>query len=223
MEKIIDEDTQNGVEGKFSPADAPWYNRCCEALIRSVKKCICHAIGNQNVTFTEIQTVLYESANIVNERPIGVKLKNVGGTYLCPNDNLLGRSTNKVPTGNFKDTTNSRRRLYCIQRIIDSFWRKWSSAYFPSLFQRPKWHQSVRNMKVGDIVIIQDKFLQRNQWKLGKLTEVFYGIDGKVRRAKVRYVNPSSNSPIEIERLIQRPLVILAVEKYVAEEKTIDI
>ena len=126
-----------------------------------------------------------------NERPIGVKLKDVDdGTYSSPNDILHGRSTN---------TTNSRRRLYCIQRIIASFRRKWTSYYFPSLLQRPKWHQNVRNMKVGDIVIIQDKFLQRNQWKLGKLTEVFYGSDGKVRRVKARYVNPSSNSPIEIE------------------------
>ena len=77
-------------------------------------------------------------------------------------------------------------------------------------------------MKVGDIVIIQDKFLQRNQWKLGKLTEVFYGSDGKVGRVTVRYVNPSSNSPIEIERPIQRQVVILAAEEYVAEGKTID-
>ena len=69
-------------------------------------------------------------------------------------------------------------------------------------------------MKVGDIVIIQEKTLKRNQWKLGLLIEVFFGIDKKVRHVKVKYINPSSGSPIEIERPIQRLVIILAAEEH---------
>ena len=119
---IRDKGVHKGLEWKFSPAEAPWYNGCCEALIRSIKQCVRHAIGNQNLTFSEMQTVLYESANIVNERPISTTRKTLeDGTYICPNDMLLGRSSNKVPAGDFESTTNSRRRLYFVQRIIDSF------------------------------------------------------------------------------------------------------
>ena len=75
--RIQDEGANKGLEWKFSPVEEPWYNRCCEALIRSVKRCLAHAIGLQNVTLSEMQTFSYESANIVNERPIGITCKSI--------------------------------------------------------------------------------------------------------------------------------------------------
>ena len=171
---IQDEGANKGLEWKFSPAEAPWYNGCCEAVIRSVKRCLTHAIGLQNVTFSEMQ--------------IGITCKSIeDGTYLSLNDMLLGRSSNKVPAGDFESTTNSRRRLYFVQRIIDSFWKKWTCDFFPSLLERPKWHHLIRNMKIGDVV--------------------------KVRRVKVKYVNPSSSIHVEVERPVQRLVMLLAVEE----------
>ena len=217
--KIKDVTACNGLEWKFSPAEAPWYNGCCEALIRSVKKSIYHAIGEQKLTFGEMQTVLYESANIVNERPIGATPTTIDdGIYLCPNDMLLGRSSNKVPVGDFEFTTSSKRRIYFVQQVIDAVWKKWTCNYFSSLLERPKWHHERRNMRIGDVVIIQDKLLRRSQWKLGLITEVFCGSDKKVRHVKVKYVNPSTGSPIEVERPVQRLVIILAVEEYSSDE-----
>ena len=87
----------NGLEWKFSPEDAPWYNGCCESLIRAVKKSIYHAIGTNKLTYMELQTIFYESANIVNERPVGITPTSAeDGSYLCRNDILLGHSSNKV-------------------------------------------------------------------------------------------------------------------------------
>ena len=52
--------------------------------------------------------MLYESANIVNERPVGTTPKTIeDGSYTCPNDIILGRSTNKVPAGEFESTINT--------------------------------------------------------------------------------------------------------------------
>ena len=212
-EKIINASTSNGLEWSFSPGDGPWYNGCCESLIRSIKKSIFHAIHNEVLTFSEIQTVLYEVANIINERPIGSTPSTIhDGSYLCPNDILLGRSSNKTPSGDFSTTTNSRRRIYFVQRLIDSFWKKWNSCYFHSLLERPKWHHEKRNMSVGDIVLIQDNNARRSQWKMGLISEANPDSDDKVRRVRVKYINPSSNSIIEIDRPVQRLIVLLAVE-----------
>ena len=80
------------------------------------------AIGDQKLTYSELQAVLYESANVVNERPIGTTPKSIeDGSYKCPNDMLLGRSGNKVPTGDFDQTINSRRRIYFVQRLTEAF------------------------------------------------------------------------------------------------------
>ena len=211
--KIIDTSTRQGLNWNFSPPEAPWYNGCCEALIRSLTKSIVHTIGNHVLTLSEMQTVLYETANIVNERPIGTTPKTIeDGSYLCPNDILLGRSSNKVPCGEFKQTLNSRKRIYFVQRLVDGFWKKWTSSYFPSLLERKKWHHLKRNLKPGDVVLIQDTKLHRSKWKLGVIIDTTLSIDGKVRHVKVKYVS-SSNDPTVVSRPVQRLVILLPVEE----------
>ena len=212
-ERIKGESARHGLEWKFSPPDAPWYNGCCEALIRSVKKSITHAVGLQKLSYSELQTTFFECANIVNERPIGVTPSTVeDGSYICPNDMLLGRSSNKPPSGNFDTTINSRRRLYFVQRLVDAFWKKWMSDYFPTLLERKTWHHSKRNVASGDIVIIQDKDLKRSRWRLGLVRETYLGSDGKVRRVLLRYIN-SSGAATEVERPVQRLVLLVPTEE----------
>ena len=107
-----------GLQWIFSSADAPWQNGVSEALIKSIKKAITIAIGENVMTFSELQTVCFEAANLVNERPIGKHPTSPDDeSYLCPNDLLLGRSTSRVPSGPFAQTdihgagTNSSRKL----------------------------------------------------------------------------------------------------------------
>ena len=54
-EKIENDSIQNGITWKLSAADSPWWNSCCEALIRSVKKVIRNAIDQTDLTFSEFQ------------------------------------------------------------------------------------------------------------------------------------------------------------------------
>jgi transposase InsO family protein len=71
-ENTVDEfSSQMGIDRAFSDPDAPWQNGCAESLVKSVKKALFTVIGAQELTFTEMQTVLMESASLVNERPIG--------------------------------------------------------------------------------------------------------------------------------------------------------
>lgn len=53
-------------------------------------------IGDNKLSFGELQIVLFVVDNLLNERPVGVKPGsdvNVG-CYLCPNELLLGRASN---------------------------------------------------------------------------------------------------------------------------------
>ena len=45
-------------------------------------------IGENALAFSELQTICFEVANLVNERPIGRHPTSPDGTYLCPNDLL---------------------------------------------------------------------------------------------------------------------------------------
>ena len=78
---------------------------------------------------------------------------------------------------------------------------------------RQKCYHERRNVKIGDFVLISDKDLKRGEWKLGKISKVEQGIDGKVRWVTVQYKNRGSDVFSEIERPVQRVVVIHAVDE----------
>ena len=125
----------------------------------------------------------------MNERPIGTKpgFSLELGSYLCPNDLLLGRSSNYCPSGMYEVNGDHKRRLEFIQKIVDSFWKKWQRDYFPSMLIRQKWHTTRRNVRVGDVVLVQDSNSVRGAWKLAQVIRAQPGRDGTVRDVDLRY------------------------------------
>ena len=53
------------------------------------------------------------------------------------------------------------------------------------LQDRQKWLDKKRNFMVGDIVLVKDDDLPRNQWSMGRITEVYHSNDGLVRSTNV--------------------------------------
>jgi hypothetical protein len=95
--QLEDYGADNGFKWEFTDPNAPWKNGCAEALIKSAKRAITTTIGEQVMMYSELQTVFYEIANLMNERPIGkVSPDPDDGKYLCPNDLLLGRATARI-------------------------------------------------------------------------------------------------------------------------------
>ena len=92
------------------------------------------------------------------------------GKYLCLNDMLLGRATSEVPQGPFNDTKHPRRRVEFVQKIVDSFWQRWSRDALPALVIRKAWHTDRRNVEVDDIVVMAG--------------EMYPGTDGRIRTSK---------------------------------------
>ena len=201
-----------GTEWSFSPADAPWYNGAAEALIKSVKRALSTAVGEQIMTFSEFQTYIFEAAQLVNQRPIGVNPSNPDdGTYICPNDLILGRASPSVPQGPFKERCSQSHRLDFIQNLVNAFWKKWSRDVFPLLVPRPKWHTDKRDCQKGDVVLIQDSNLVRGQWKRGIIIEVMPSKDGRVRRVRVECRTDSTRRVLE--RAVQKLIVLVPVSE----------
>jgi len=211
----------NGMEWEITKsADAPWENGCSEALIKSVKKSLVLAVGQSIMTFSELQTVMFEVANLLNERPIGTKETDPNeGSYLCPNDLILGRASSNVPIGQWDETENFKKRWKFVQQVINTFWRKWHRDYFPTLIVRQKWHTNKRNLQVGDIVLVQDNSAFRGNWKLGQVAEVKPGKDSIIRDVTIRYKNVgpgtkyTGTQDMLIRRSVHRLVVLLPVEE----------
>ncbi|XP_022802779.1 uncharacterized protein LOC111340235 [Stylophora pistillata] len=131
---------EKGMEWKFTTPASPHENGCAEALVKTCKGALKGAVGEKVLAPLELYTCLLKIANLINQRPIG-RIPNDpdGGAYICPNDILLGRVTSQVPQRPFKQTKNPRHRVEFVQRIVESFWKRWKRDVFPTLFPRRKW------------------------------------------------------------------------------------
>ena len=219
-DKLHEFGVTDGMTWKFSMADSPWQNGVTEILIKGVKKAINHAIGSQVLQFHELQTVFYEVANLVNERPIGRHPTDPeDGVYLCPNNLLLGRATGRVPSGPWRETNNPRHRVEFIQNIIKAYWIKWTRDYFPSLIIRQKWHHQRRNVQKGDVVLVQDSNAVRGNWRMGIVDEVHPDETGNVRNVQVRLKTADKSDQCRnanytlIRRAVQRLIVLVPVDR----------
>jgi len=113
------------------------------------------------------RTLLAEVECIVNSRPLTTEnIHDPSSLPLSPNSILTMK--NKVvlpPPGVFqKEDMYCRKRWRQVQHLANEFWLRWKKEYIQSLQQRQKWNQAKRNVKVGDIVLVKDEKLPRNQW-----------------------------------------------------------
>ena len=76
-----------------------------------------------------------------------------------------------------------RSRYKYIQYLSDLFWNKWIKMYLPTLNIRSKWKVPVRNLQVGELVLINEPNVPRRIWPLAIVEEVHTSKDGFVRSA----------------------------------------
>ena len=110
---------------------------------------------------------------------------------------LLGHSSPEVPQGPFRETKNPRKRIEFVQKIVDSFWRRWTRDVFRLLVPRKKWNFERRNVRVNDVVTIQDGTVVRGKWRVGQVIEFFPGKDDKLRNVKIRTAAGEYARPVQ--------------------------
>lgn len=105
-----------------------------------------------------------------------------------------------------------------MSNVVSGFWRKWQRDYFPTLIVQQRWHVAKRNLRVGDLVIVQDSNVVRGTWKLVQVTEAIEGKDGLVRDVIIRYKHQKPGSKyegsedVQVKRSVHRLVVILPIE-----------
>ena len=105
----------------------------------------------------------------------------------------MGHCTNNAPQGPFAECPNLNQRLNYIQEIITSFWKRWTREVFPNLVFEPKWHPEKRDVKVNNVVMLQDPNLVRGEWTLGVVDKIIDINDGREQNFMVRYRNGNTN------------------------------
>ena len=191
------------------------------------------SVGVTRLTPSELQTVLFEVANLSNDRPIGInKCPEADGRFcvLTPNCLILGRSQHKLPDdANLADHLNHAERYQLVQHVTAEFWSRWCREVTPQSVIRQKWHESQRNLHVGDVVLVHDASPIKGKYLLAIVDEVKESKDGFVRSCVVRYRVPDPTAvvkargkekkrypmgkEVKITRSVQRLTLLLPVEE----------
>ena len=73
-----------------------------------------------------------------------------------------------------------------VQHLANSFWLRWKNEYPPTLQLRRRWQDEKGNPENGDVVLLCDKSVHRNDWPIGVIVNTNVSEDGRVRSVDVR-------------------------------------
>lgn len=181
---------QRELQWKFNKPASSSCGGIWERVIRSARKILNALIQEHPKSLDDesLHTLFCEVENIMNCRPITAISDDPADLRpLTPNHLLLNSPNAQFPPGLFdKNDTYARRRWKQIQHLANSFWLRWRKEYLRTLQERQKWKKEVPNLKLGDLVLISDVLLPRNQWCVGRIVEVNFSSDDRVRSAKVK-------------------------------------
>lgn len=99
-----------------------------------------------------------------------------------------------------------------VQHLADVFWKRWSSSYLQSLQSRKKWPDNIKNVAVGDIVLLREPQLRRVGWPMGIISKVFPSSDDKVRKVEVRVSKQSHThqKPVTYIRPVTELVILIS-------------
>lgn len=186
--KIAEEFISPQLDWQFNPPSSPHMGGSWERLIRTIKTALYASVPETRLFNDEIfRSYLTEVEFTLNSRPLFHVPFDDLNEPLTPNHFLLGDSGGVKPMGAIVDDgrvlTNSWRRS---QQLADVFWKRWINEYLPTVAHRQKWHNIVKPLEVGDIVIIVDDNLPRGSWLKGRIIQINKGKDEAVRSAVVQ-------------------------------------
>jgi len=188
------------ISWQFNPPSAPTFGGSWEAAIKSMKHHLKRVIGDRPLTYEEYSTLLAKIEAIMNSRPLCPVSSNPsdGFDYLTPGHFLVGAPLllSRPEEDMSNQPINFRSRWQLITRSVQDFWRRWSQEYIHTLMHRPKWDTTSPNLIPGKMILLSDKNLPPTTWSVGRVIEVYPGIDGIVRVAKIKTANGTFTRPV---------------------------
>jgi hypothetical protein len=177
---------------RFNPPKASHHGGVTERMIRSIRAVMNGLNIKYRMDSTSLRTVFSEVANVVNNRPLtGTVIEDPHEGVMTPNILLTGKEgLSALPPGDFpEDDVYSRKRWIVAQAVTEAFWKAWKTEYLAMINERQKWTNQRKNLKVGDLVLLWDDSVARNDWRTGRVASIKPGLDGLVRSVDVILAN----------------------------------
>lgn len=188
-----------------------------ERMIKSVRSVLLGLLQEQGTQLDDeaLRTLMTEAENVINSRPLTVdSLSDAASPEPITPNHLLTLKSEVVlpPPGSFDQLdVYSRKRWRRVQHLANQFWFRWRREYLSLLQKRQKWNVSQRDCREGDVVLLLDGDLPRNQWPLAQVMKVFPSKDGLIRKVQLSVVQDGKRK--QLERPIHKLVLLLPREE----------
>merc|ERR1711867_352374 len=165
------------------------------------------------LNYAELGILLAKAANIVNDRPIGVK--NLTKDELVPltvNLLLLGRTSSTPPPDSELPEEDFRAAGMYLYNLTQMWWKLWMAQGFPTLlpYYRYKDTKCHQNLQVDDVCLIKYKTKVASTYRLCRVSKLLPSADGLVRSVEVRLGKKKHS-----KRILASECLVTAVQRLV--------
>lgn len=198
--------SKTGIEWHFNAPAWPSAGGIWEAAVKSMKYHLKRVIGEQKLTYEEFSTLLTQVEACLNSRPLIALTEDTDDLecVLTPGHFLVGEHLTALPEESYEKEVTLKTRWQLVQKMVQHFWKRWSSEYLHNLQTRSKWHKEQPNMKENDIVLIKEDYLAPSRWAMARVTQVHPGNDNLVRVVSLKTKHGTLKRPIT--KLIKLPV-----------------
>ncbi|XP_038120029.1 uncharacterized protein LOC119770026 [Culex quinquefasciatus] len=189
--EITSEASRRGIEWKFIPPRAPNFGGLWEAAVKSAKTSLVRVLGQRQLSFEDMATVLTQIEAAMNSRPLTPLSEDPDELdVLTPGHFLAGSSLLAIPDPDYTDIPTNRLQHYQqLQQLVQQHWKRWRREYISQLHNQNQKFPQATQLKAGQMVILKEDNKAAIEWPLARIVEVYPGPDGVVRVVKLRLPN----------------------------------
>ena len=100
--------------------------------------------------------------------------------YLSPMSLLNSAVVPSVLPGQILKSKSIKKSWQTSQLMAQDYWLQWQRIYLPTLVPGKKWNSPQPNFKEGNLILLKDFTMVKNQWSHGRVYKVIPNKDGNV-------------------------------------------
>ena len=127
---------------------------------------------------------------------------------------MLARNNSRCPVGTVDISDDPKKIIFRNNEVFDAWFKTWLVSHVPTLIPRPKWHDSSRDPKVGDVILfLKSEKEFENKYQYGIINSVKLGSDGKIRSINIMYQNHNETTKRYTTRGTREIVVVHLVDE----------
>ncbi|XP_039610033.1 uncharacterized protein LOC120529882 [Polypterus senegalus] len=189
----------------FNPPHSSHMGGVWERMIGVVRRILDSMLlqsGRVRLTHEVLTTLMAEIIAIINARPlVPVSTDPEHPNVLTPSMLLTQKiGTPFLSQSNFGTGEMLRNQWKRVQYLAEEFWNRWRTEYLSTLQTRQKWQNKRPDIKEGDVVLLKEKQVRRNEWPMGIIMKTAPSKDGLIRKVEIKMVQQG------VTKILYRPI-----------------